>query len=63
MDLKTENEYWTQSSNMSALDTRGELIRHKAVGFNMVHGFLPFRGFGFRGLGLKNEGFGISFVV
>ncbi|CAE7719630.1 unnamed protein product [Symbiodinium pilosum] len=29
VDLKTENEYWTQSSNMSSLDTRGELIRHK----------------------------------
>ena len=29
VDLKTKNEYWTQSSNMSSLDTRGELIRHK----------------------------------
>ncbi|CAE7601183.1 unnamed protein product [Symbiodinium natans] len=32
VDLKTENEYWTQSSNMSSLDTRGELIRHKDSG-------------------------------
>jgi len=29
VDLKTQSEYWTQSSNMSSLDTRGELIRHK----------------------------------
>lgn len=29
VDLKTASEYWTQSTNMSSLDPRGELIRHK----------------------------------
>lgn len=29
VDLKTTSEYWTQTTNMSTLDTRGELIRHK----------------------------------
>lgn len=29
VDLKTASEYWTQSTNMSSLDPRGELIRNK----------------------------------
>ncbi|CAJ1372120.1 unnamed protein product [Effrenium voratum] len=29
VDLKTSSEYWTQSTNMSSLDTRGELIRQR----------------------------------
>lgn len=31
VDLKTASEYWTQSTNMSSLDPRGELIRNKAA--------------------------------
>lgn len=31
VDLKTASEYWTQSTNMSSLDPRGELIRNKAT--------------------------------